>query len=186
MSKILLRTYLVCGQCPPYDFKLEGKMSDLLKHLNFISDWVHQYKADCPALMNQGLSRKIIDEKVKDLPFRLPTEVYELYQWQNGGKNSFIPHPDGWDLASFPSLEESVDSAKDWDGSFNLFPLFSIEDGGYFVICTKEEREQSPIYCSDVPEEAIEHEPLYSSLTSMMEELANQLCNRNTADNNYM
>jgi len=35
-------------------------------------------------------------------------------------------------------------------------------------------------------EGAIEHEPLYSSLTSMMEELANQLCNRNTADNNYM
>ncbi|WP_373547653.1 hypothetical protein [Chamaesiphon sp.] len=95
-------------------------MSNLLKYLNFISGWVHQYRADCHTLMNQGLNRNAIYEKVKDLPFRLQTEVYELYQWRNGGKNSFIPHPDGWDLASFPSLEESVESAKDWDGSFNL------------------------------------------------------------------
>jgi hypothetical protein len=152
-------------------------MSELLKYLNFISDWVHQYKADCSALMNQGLSRKVIDEKVKDLPFRLPTEVYELYKRRNGGKNSYIPHPDGWDLASFPSLEEAVESAKDWNGSFNLFPLFSIKDGGYFVICTHEELEQSPIYCSDVPEQIIKHEPLYSSLTSMMKELAKELNN---------
>ena len=153
-------------------------MSELLTYLNFISDWVHQYKADCPALMNEGLSRKVIDEKVKDLPFRLPNEVYELYQWRNGGQKSFIPHPDGWDVASFPSLEEAVESAKDWNGSFNLFPLFSIEDGGYFVVCTHEELEQSPIYCSDVPEQAIEHQPLYFNMTSMMKELVKELQNR--------
>ena len=77
-------------------------------------------------------------------------------------------------------MEEAVESAKDWDGSFNLFPLFSIEDGGYFVVCTTEERQHSPIYCSDVPEQAIAHEPIYSSLTSMMKELANELQNIET------
>jgi hypothetical protein len=40
-----------------------------------------------------GLSRREIEEKVKELPFSLPEEVYELYQWRNGNPsgNLLIP-----------------------------------------------------------------------------------------------
>jgi hypothetical protein len=40
-----------------------------------------------------GLSREEIEEKISELPFSLPEEVYELYQWRNGNPsgNLLIP-----------------------------------------------------------------------------------------------
>lgn len=37
--------------------------------------------------LQPGLTRGQIDELVKDLPFSLPEELYELYQWRNGMKD---------------------------------------------------------------------------------------------------
>ena len=125
--------------------------------------------------MNKGLTRKEIEEKVKKLPFKLPEEVYELYQWANGGINSFIPHSTGWDLTSFRSLEENIEN---WDGSFDLFVLFVIEDVGYFILPKQEKKQTSPIYCNDVPK-VIEDQPSYSSLTSMMQSIADGLTGTN-------
>ena len=153
-------------------------MSDLVKSLKFIEKWVYRYMPNHPAVMNQGLSYEIIELKVKDLPFRLPTEIYELYQWRNGGTKPFIPYPEGWDLASFLSLEEAIDATLDWSNQLNLFPLFTIEDAGYFIVCTQEERDQSPIYYGDVPEDAVKSKSSYPSLTNMMQELERELKNR--------
>jgi hypothetical protein len=153
-------------------------MSDLVKALKFVDKWVYQNIPNHPAVMNQGLSREVIELRVKDLPFRLPTEVYDLYQWRNGGVKPFIPYPEGWDLASFLSLEEAIEAALAWNSNFNLFPLFAIEDAGYFIVCTQEKCDESPIYYSDLPEEAIKSKYRYSSLTNMMQELVKELKNR--------
>lgn len=151
-------------------------MSDLLIALNFIDEWVRKYMPSHPAKMSQGLSQGIIDDKVKALLFQLPKEIYDLYQWRNGGTQPFIPHPDGWDLAHFFSLEEAINAANNWSGSFNLFPLFTLEDGGYFIICSQEKCEVSPVYCNDIiPSGSIDSIYRYSSLTSMMQELVEQL-----------
>jgi hypothetical protein len=131
------------------------EMSELKEALEFIAKWVQQNIPTHPAVMNQGLSREEINSKVKDLEFNLPEEIYELYQWRNGGKEPFIPHPD------------SV-----------IFLLFMIEDGGYFTVCSEENSEVAPIYCNDIPEEVIGQEPRYSSLTSMMRELVEELKSR--------
>jgi hypothetical protein len=34
--------------------------------------------------LKEPLSRQEIDVMAQDLPFTLPAEVYELYQWRNG------------------------------------------------------------------------------------------------------
>lgn len=150
-------------------------MSDLTKALNKIAQWVKTNMPDHPAVMNKGLTRKEIQEKVKELPFKLPEEVYELYQWANGGINSFIPYLTGWDLNSFRSLEENI---EDWDGSFDLFVLFVIEDVGYFILPKQERKQTSPIYCNDEPK-VVEDKPSYSSLTSMMQSIADGLMGTN-------
>jgi hypothetical protein len=139
--------------------------------------WVQQNIPTHPAVMNQGLSREEINSKVKDLEFNLPEEIYELYQWRNGGKEPFIPHPDASDLASFLSLDEAINSAQACEDSV-IFLLFMIEDGGYFTVCSEENSEVAPIYCNDIPEEVIGQEPRYSSLTSMMRELVEELKSR--------
>jgi cell wall assembly regulator SMI1 len=62
-------------------------MPKFIEALEFINDWVERNMADHPAVMRQGLSRREIESKVEILPFHLAEEVYELYQWRNGGKN---------------------------------------------------------------------------------------------------
>ena len=87
-------------------------MSELTEALNFINSWIEKNMPDHPAIMNQGLSRADIEDAVNQLSFKLSEEIYELYQWRNGGRNPFIPHPDAWDLAHFPSLKEIVQVHK--------------------------------------------------------------------------
>ncbi len=154
-------------------------MSALTEALEFIFNWMMRNMPNHPAVMKKGLSRDAIEAKVRELPFYLSEEIYELYEWRNGGINPFIPHPDAWDLATFFSLEEAISQSKEWKGSFDLFPLFSVEDGGYFIVGTKYKCEIAPIYCNDIPEDVVKHkQPLYPSLTIMMQELAEELDNR--------
>jgi hypothetical protein len=57
-------------------------------------------------------------------------------------------------------------------------PVLRIEDSEYFTVCPEENSEVAPIYCNDIPEEVIGREPRYSSLTSMMRELVEELKSR--------
>ena len=159
-------------------------MSALTESLEFIENWVRQNIPNHPAVMNQGLSREQIEEQIKDLPYKLPKEIYDLYQWRNGGINPFIPHPEAWDLASFSPLEEVtyqplVISSSEALEDYFVFVLFMVEDLGYFFFCTQEESEVLPIYCNDYPTiDMIGEKPRYSSLTEMMEDLVNELKSR--------
>lgn len=59
---------------------------ELTKALNQILQWETQHKAQDLQYLQPGLSKAEIDKLVKDLPFQLPLEVYELYQWRNGSR----------------------------------------------------------------------------------------------------
>jgi hypothetical protein len=65
-------------------------MFQLTKELQYISDWLEYLDPNFVDCYNSGLSRQQIDEIIKDLPFKLSEEVYELYQWGNGVAN-YVP-----------------------------------------------------------------------------------------------
>lgn len=67
-------------------------MSQLTKELQYIVDWLEYLDPDFVYLYNRGLSRPKINDIVKDLPFKLSEEVYELYQWGNGTSNDAPIH----------------------------------------------------------------------------------------------
>ena len=154
-------------------------MSGLTEALEFIFNWMMQNMPNHPALMRKGLSRDVIEAKIQELPFYLPEEIYELYEWRNGGVNPFLPHPDAWDLATFFSLEEAISISKEWKGDFHLFPIFRVEDSGYFIVGKKYKSETAAIYFNDVPEDVVKlKKPIYPSLTAMMQDLAEKLENK--------
>ena len=59
-------------------------MSLLTESLEQILIQLEQKDPEIAASLQPGLTREEIDEIVKYLPFKLPEEVYELYQWRNG------------------------------------------------------------------------------------------------------
>ena len=52
--------------------------------LDKILNWHIENNWEIAESLQPGITREEIDEKVQDLPFPLPEEVYELYQWRNG------------------------------------------------------------------------------------------------------
>lgn len=91
--------------------------------------------------LQPGLTPQEIDEKTKDLPGRLPEEVYELYQWHNGFSSSneslvFLAFNEI--EADFLSLEASINRFKNlkyYGCPSNLFVIFEFchENGGEFL-----------------------------------------------------
>ena len=59
--------------------------------LNRILHWIKQNRTDDVKYLQPGLSKGDIDNLVQDLPFQLPSEVYELYQWRNGALLPKLP-----------------------------------------------------------------------------------------------
>jgi cell wall assembly regulator SMI1 len=69
-------------------------MSKLLEELAYIFEWLEYSVPELADRYNPGLSREQIDQIVKNLPFKLSEEVYELYQWRNGEANSIYHNGD--------------------------------------------------------------------------------------------
>ena len=77
----------------------------LSQALERIWNW---FQVNAPAMLTflqPGITYGHIDAQ-QDLPFRLPEEVYQLYQWHNGSSAEqyieFLPH------YRFLSLEEAI------------------------------------------------------------------------------
>ena len=97
-------------------------MSLLTDALDRIQNWLQQNKPSYAYSLQPGLAYEEIEEKVKNLPFRLPKEVYELYQWRNGMRTR-----KGEKIAqffhryTFLSLEDAIDEYNQliglWDNS---------------------------------------------------------------------
>lgn len=59
-------------------------MSELTEGLNHIYCWFAEHIPDRIPQIVAGISLEEIDETGARLPFKLPDELYELYQWRNG------------------------------------------------------------------------------------------------------
>ena len=141
-------------------------MSELTNALNRILNWFENNKPSTIESLQPGLTIEEIEEKAKDLPFRLTQEVYELYQWRNGmiddGSCFFRYY-------RFISLEEALEELKLMEEAWGLslpfgwFPLFEYE-GEYFSIVGAEENTENSLILRTY--EGIDI--IHRSLTNMM------------------
>ncbi|MBE9208123.1 SMI1/KNR4 family protein [Nostoc sp. LEGE 06077] len=146
-------------------------MSLLTQTLERILVWL---QANCPSVASfpyPGLTNEQIQELTKDLPFKLPREVKELYQWRNGTLHGqgFFP------FSVFYSLEESLDfyyktvKYQPDDtllmASRNSLILFSTDKSFFFVVADEENNNTSQVwvvYTGDHPVIC------YTSLTNLI------------------
>ncbi|BCL34130.1 SMI1/KNR4 family protein [Nostoc sp. MS1] len=128
-------------------------MSLLTETLERIFKHLQQNRPEVASLLKPGLKFEEIQSKIRNLPFRLPEEVYELYQWRNGIEYtnisrinlhldiSFIPHFD------FIPLEQAIEDSKEIEEFRHeytsledenchkpWFPIFGSDDLEYFLV----------------------------------------------------
>ncbi len=70
--------------------------SELTNALNRILAWTEKNFPHEVQYLQPGLSKTEIDELAKDIPFPLPPEVYELYQWKNGTRQGDLSQDTAW------------------------------------------------------------------------------------------
>lgn len=157
-------------------------MSVLTDNLEYILDWLKRNKPAFAFSLQPGLSPTEIQERVEDLPFSLPAEVYELYQWRNGvgyGDEDFAGFFPGYVFLSLEKaldehsrlLEEAeeiaenlwIDPAEVWKE--NWVPIFSDEEDYLGIECLPEETTELPIFYMSMSGEC---EKRYNSLKDMM------------------
>ncbi|MCC3415948.1 MULTISPECIES: SMI1/KNR4 family protein [unclassified Microcoleus] len=165
-------------------------MEELTNALERILKWMQKHDPQIATIWQAELSLSEIEEKVRLLPFRLPQEVYELYQWRNG----FIQRAQGWSQGwgghdsynldfliknYFDSInysEECVAFANN-SSSESLrnpqwFSLFGHDKQDYFII-GEQKKQVSPVFCFDYGDwDDFRPKLKYSSLTSMMPTIA--------------
>ncbi len=113
----------------------------LIDSLERIMTWhknnVPNYKDD----FLPGLTYEEIEEKVKNLPFQLPKEVYEIYQWHNGDPNEsgkflyyyYSTLERALENSEYVNNPEGVDFRIEYQLPPYLFPIFEFE-GEYFAV----------------------------------------------------
>jgi hypothetical protein len=155
-------------------------MSQLTNALNRIQTWLTNNYPIATEIITPGLNQEEIQTIIETLPFSLPQEVYELYQWSRGhDENSLTTYTsifDPYEGMSHSSLERAIElqsilEDEEFEGftlkyiGKPLFPLFEF-DGAY--LCTIgdwEDENSSPIiFVSDINEITSR----YTSLTSMI------------------
>jgi hypothetical protein len=147
-------------------------MTNLREVLELISGYLEQEIAY--QVLNPGLSLEDIELEVRILPFSLPTEIYELYMWRNGGSLEGLPYPsfenreEGYEqIHRFLPLKESVEIASSWNKDW--FPLFDTDGSIFWTVGCNDEETTAPIFINDVDD--LPDEPSFESLTYMMSKL---------------
>jgi len=153
-------------------------MSDLTTALNRIMNWLERYKPDFADTFLQGLSRKEIEEMTKDLPGKVPEEIYELYQWRNGVRKEYhqaVVYP----IPGYLPLEKSLEAFEDFTDGFDeepfqfegkwLFPFLQANCSHCAILLGSETQSFSPVI--DIADE-FGLSLMFNSLTSMMLTLA--------------
>lgn len=174
-------------------------MSKFLEELACIFEWLEYTVPELADRYNAGLTRPQIDRLVKDLPFKLSEEIYELYQWRNGETDFgyyngecivdflFPDHhlPGNLSLPFWPlaaavknyqnlwQIEESNLQNQPYEGfhlwNRNWFPIASMENKSMLIVVG--DLDPSPIYQIEF---VCSDRPLrvYKSLTSMISTIA--------------
>lgn len=90
-------------------------MSNLTEALNIILNWLQQNQwcrfkeaEKSASLLQPGLSRAEIDSFIGDSNLQLPQEIYELYQWRNGGMVN------EWDYVGLFDIYHNSDGFYPW------------------------------------------------------------------------
>jgi len=152
----------------------------LSQALEQIWNWFQVNASAMLTFLQPGLTRGQIDAQVQDLPFRLPEEVYQLYQWHN--RSSAEQYIEFLPQYRFLSLEEAiaqyqftveiwrdVSETENWQDGWVRpevwFPVFA-EDGNFYVVEGQSQpRATAPIiHFSEYGITAL----VFNSLTDMM------------------
>lgn len=158
-------------------------MELLISSLEKILDIWQQDREDFIELLQPGLNVQDIQQYVSNLPFQLPQEVYQLYQWQNGIQ---VPEfhdialdfiPGFWFLPLAETLKEyeRLKESKDYftflqDEAYHKpwFPILSSDLGYFLVLGDKNTFISSPVFFLSWNSGDLIFEARYPSLTSMM------------------
>ena len=152
-------------------------MSALTDALDRIMAWLQENSPICASDFEAPLSLSVIEEKLSQLPFHVPEEVYELYQWRNGNPDCgvFVYHR----LLNLDTALEYSQGINDtyWlkvraeDGDpLYLFPIFDF-DGEYFAVSGSDSPNQTtPIFHIGCDDGSVSF--AFTSLTQMMAAIA--------------
>jgi SMI1 / KNR4 family (SUKH-1) len=145
-------------------------MSELTSALERISDWYQ--KNESRSVLRPGLSPAEIDEIVKDLQYRVPNELYELYEWCNGSSENdrvafrqfyLLPLAESVRLRKRPhGLNEGSEPIPD---DPKWLPIFELWYGGAFYVVVLGDKEKNPVRLYDT--EFGKYELRYDNLTNM-------------------
>lgn len=118
-------------------------MIALVQALERISNWLESNDSHFAQKMQQqmkpGLSPEEIEQLVNKLPFRLPEEVYQIYQWRNGD----MYMGERANPVYFISLSEAVYQQASFSNRVEspYFPVF-LGDGFAYVVRGATERQK--------------------------------------------
>lgn len=155
-------------------------MSPLTQALERIRNHHLEHNPQFAEKLQSGLTRKEIDELIKDLPFPFPEELYELYQWRNGMEGNiswtqFIRAEGG--VYGFLSLEDAVKMSREEYKSVSitkygkyepnwLIIFYSASDNNALGLVIVLGEETTPIRCYD-PDDNY-YEIIHTSLTNLL------------------
>ena len=154
-------------------------MSQLTDSLNQIKTWLENNFPQAAESITPGLTLSEIESTIETLPFSLPKEFYELYQWSRGNsldtKDIYTYIFGADDATSLNSLEYAMEVFPDFvdeheDCAVNyigkpLFPIFGSDGTFHCIVGDWEEKTPSPIvYITEI----IGTNHSYVSLKSMM------------------
>lgn len=159
---------------PPEIVAVSTPKTPLTEALDRIFNWHLKHYPEIALSLQPGLSREEINEKLKGFPYRIPEEVYQLYQWRNGMHNyKYKPHkfPIFVESQEFLPLEKAVKKSEpfldnphdEWEANW-LFVFDQAHDncGAYVVVLGDEEL--APVRNYDERNYSLR----YPSLTHMM------------------
>jgi hypothetical protein len=118
-------------------------MTAVKENLKRISDSLIAKAPELYTLLRPGLKPEEIEEITKDLPFTLPEEIVELYQWHNGLSKEIGLY--GWlhweSSFYFPSLTKAIEGITkikingNIDCFLSLFGIIHENGGDYYSSC---------------------------------------------------
>lgn len=155
-------------------------MSPLTEALERIKNHHLEHNPELVENLKSGLTRKEIDDLIKDLPFPFPEELYELYQWHNGMEgdvswSQFISAYGG--VYAFISLEDALKISDEFYQNASIYKYDIFEPNWLIILSAASDlnaaglvivlgEETASIRCYD-PEDNY-YEIIHTSLTNLM------------------
>lgn len=159
------------------------KSSILTESLDRILIALEEKDPEIASRLQPGLTRKEIDEITKGLPFKLPEELYELYQWRNGLSDDVGFGFATWNgiLGDFSSLEAAVNDFQNLKKSgcssnFLRIFLFRHQSGGDYYVVSIDDKTYPILHFNDEDEyfniQNLKGRRFFSSLTTLIYAIA--------------